>query len=231
MKQQTIQIAGIPALLCGEERPNVYLYIHGKMGCKEEAVPFAQLACPAGYQVLAIDLPEHGERKNSAEKLLPWFVVRELQLVYQYAKCRWKQVSLRATSIGAWMAMLALEEKPIRNALFVSPVVDMEALIVGMMQGAGVTEAQLQEAGEIPTDFGETLSWPYLCWVREHPLHWRHTRTRVLYGGADNMTSRDTIERFRQQSGAHLTILADGEHWFHTETQLAVLQEWEKKHL
>ena len=32
MKQQTIQIAGIPALLCGEERPNVYLYIHGKMG-------------------------------------------------------------------------------------------------------------------------------------------------------------------------------------------------------
>lgn len=231
MKQQTIQIAGIPALLCGEESPNVYLYIHGKMGCKEEAVPFAQLACPAGYQVLAIDLPEHGERKNSAEKLLPWFVVRELQLVYQYAKCRWKQVSLRATSIGAWMAMLALADRPIKKALFVSPVTDMETLISKMMQWANVTEAQLQEAGKIPTDFGETLSWPYLCWVREHPLHWRHTRTRVLYGGADNMTSRDTIERFRQQSGAHLTILADGEHWFHTETQLAVLQEWEKAHL
>ena len=227
MKQQTIQIVGIPALLCGEESPNVYLYIHGKMGCKEEAIAFAELACPAGYQVLAIDLPEHGERKNSAEKLLPWFVVRELQLVYQYAKCRWKQVSLRATSIGAWMAMLALADKPIKKALFVSPVTDMETLISKMMQWANVTEAQLQEAGEIPTAFGETLSWPYLCWVREHPL----TRTQALFGGDDNLTSREEMEAFRRKTGAHLTILAEGEHWFHTETQLAVLQEWEKKHL
>lgn len=230
MKQQSLQIAGIPALLCGEESPNVYLYIHGKMGCKEEAVPFAQLACPAGYQVLAIDLPEHGERKNSAEKLLPWFVVRELQLVYQYAKCRWKQVSLRATSIGAWMAMLALADKPIKKALFVSPVTDMETLISKMMQWANVTEAQLQAAGEIPTAFGETLSWPYLCWVREHPLRW-HARTQALFGGDDNLTSREEMEAFRRKTGAHLTILAEGEHWFHTETQLAVLQEWEKKHL
>ena len=230
MKQQTIQIAGIPALLCGEESPNVYLYIHGKMGCKEEAVSFAQLACPAGYQVLAIDLPEHGERKNSAEKLLPWFVVRELQLVYQYAKCRWKQVSLRATSIGAWFAMLALADKPIKKALFVSPVTDMETLISKMMQWANVTEAQLQEAGEIPAAFGETLSWPYLCWVREHPLCW-HTRTQALFGGDDNLTSREEMEAFRRKTGAHLTILAEGEHWFHTETQLAVLQEWEKKYL
>lgn len=231
MKQQSLQIAGIPALLCGEESSKVYLYIHGKMGCKEEALPFVELACPAGYQVLAIDLPEHGARKNSPEQLLPWVVVPELQAVYARMKPVWAHIRLYGVSIGAWFAMLALEEKPIRNALFVSPVVDMEALIVGMMQGAGVTEAQLQEAGEIPTGFGETLSWPYLCWVREHPLHWRHTRTQVLYGGADNVTSWDTIERFRQQSGAHLTILADGEHWFHTETQLAVLQEWEKAHL
>ena len=230
MKQQTIQIAGIPALLCGEESPYVYLYIHGRQGCKEEAIAFAELACPAGYQVLAIDLPEHGERKNSAEKLLPWFVVRELQLVYQYAKCRWKQVSLRATSIGAWMAMLALADKPIKKALFVSPVTDMETLISKMMQWANVTEAQLQEAGEIPTAFGETLSWPYLCWVREHPLRW-HTRTQALFGGDDNLTSREEMGAFRRKTGAHLTILAEGEHWFHTETQLAVLQEWEKKHL
>ena len=227
MKQQSLQIAGIPALLCGEESSKVYLYIHGKMGCKEEALPFAELACPAGYQVLAIDLPEHGQRKGSAEKFLPWFALRDIRLVYQYSVLHWKQVSLRATSIGAWFAMLALEEKPIRNALFVSPVVDMEALIVGMMQGAGVTEAQLLQAGEIPTDLGETLSWPYLCWVREHPLNW-HGRTQVLYGDQDALTSRTMIERFRQESGAHLTIMEGGEHWFHTPVQMAVLQTWEE---
>ena len=227
MKQQSLQIAGIPALLCGEESSKVYLYIHGKMGCKEEALPFAELACPAGYQVLAIDLPEHGQRKGSAEKFLPWFALRDIRLVYQYSVLHWKQVSLRATSIGAWFAMLALEEKPIRNALFVSPVVDMEGLITNMMQYAHVTEQQLRRAGEIPTNLGETLSWPYLCWVRDHPLHW-HGRTQVLYGDRDALTSRTMIERFRQESGAHLTIMEGGEHWFHTPVQMAVLQTWEE---
>ncbi len=84
MKTQKLEISGIPALLYGEESRKVYLYVHGKMGCKEEALPFAELACPAGYQVLAVDLPEHGERKGSSEKLLPWVAVPELEAVYSY---------------------------------------------------------------------------------------------------------------------------------------------------
>ena len=55
MKTQKLEISGIPALLYGKESRKVYLYVHGKMGCKEEALPFAELACPAGYQVLAVD--------------------------------------------------------------------------------------------------------------------------------------------------------------------------------
>ena len=45
------------------------------------------------------------------------------------------------------------------------------------------------------------------------------------------MTSRAAIERFRQQSGAHLTILESAKHWLHTESQLAALQVWEGVHL
>lgn len=90
MKTQKLEIGGIPALLYGEESRKVYLYVHGKMGCKEEALPFAELACPAGYQVLAVDLPEHGERKNSPERLLPWVVVPELQFMDQYARVHWR---------------------------------------------------------------------------------------------------------------------------------------------
>ena len=130
-------------------------------------------------------------------------------------------------SIGAWFAMQALQTQKPEKALLVSPVVDMEKLILALMQQAGVTEEQLRAAGEIPTDFGETLSWPYLCWVREHPLHW-HGRTQVLYGDRDALTSRTMIERFRQESGAHLTIMEGGEHWFHTPVQMAVLQTWEE---
>lgn len=230
MKTERFTLKNIPLLLIGEPSRKVYLYVHGKNGSKEEALDFAELACPAGYQVLAVDLPEHGERRGSSEKLLPWVVLPELQLIYQYAKVHWRSVSLRATSIGAWFSMLALQAKPLRSALLLSPVVDMEDLITNMMQWANVSEAQLKEEGEVSTDFDETLSWQYLCWVREHPYRWK-APTQVLYGAKDNLTSRAVLEQFKQRTGAHLTIMEEGEHWFHTELQLAVLQEWERAHI
>ena len=138
--------------------------------------------------------------------------------------------AISGPSPEAWLAMQALQGDAPEQALLVSPVVDMEALITNMMQYAHVTEEQLQRAGEIPTDLGETLSWPYLCWVREHPLHW-HGRTQVLYGDRDALTSRTLIERFRQESGAHLTIMEGGEHWFHTPVQMAAVQMWEEANL
>ena len=226
MKKQNLTLAGIPAILYGERSRKVYLYVHGRQGCKEEAERFAYTACEQGWQVLAIDLPEHGARRNSPEKLVPWVVVPELQAVYARMKPVWNKMALYGVNIGAWFSMQALQEDAPQKALLVSPIVDMEALISGMMQRACVTEEQLQTAGEIPSSFGETLSWEYLTWVREHPLHW-HARTQVLYGDQDALTSRTALERFRQQSGAHLTIVEGGEHWFHTETQMAVLQSWE----
>ena len=227
MKKQNLTLAGVPAILYGERSRKVYLYVHGKNSCKEEAERFANTACAAGWQVLAIDLPEHGARRGRPEKLLPWVAVPEIQAVYARMKPVWAHIRLYGVSIGAWLAMQALQEDAPEKTLLVSPVVDMNALITNMMQGAAVTEEQLQAAGKIPTSFGETLSWPYLCWVREHPLQW-HTPTQVLYGDKDALTSRAVMERFRRQSGAHLTILQGGEHWFHTEVQLAVLQSWEE---
>ena len=53
----------------------------------------------------------------------------------------------------------------------------------------------------------------------------------VLYGAKDNLTSRAVLEQFKQRTGAHVTIMVEGEHWFHTELQLAVLQEWERAHI
>ena len=176
MKKQNLTLAGVPAILYGERSRKMYLYVHGKNGCKEEAERFANTACAAGWQVLAIDLPEHGARKDRPEQLLPWAVVPEIQAVYARMQPVWPHIRLYGVSIGAWLAMQALRAEKLEKALLVSPVVDMETLILSMMQGAHVTEEQLKAAGEIPTEMGETLSWPYLCWVREHPLQW-HTPT------------------------------------------------------
>ena len=156
MKKQNLTLAGVPAILYGERSHKVYLYVHGKNGCKEEAERFANTACAAGWQVLAIDLPEHGARKDRPEQLLPWAVVPEIQAVYARMQPVWPHIRLYGVSIGAWLAMQALRTEKLEKALFVSPVVDMETLILSMMQGAHVTEEQLKAAGEIPTEMGET---------------------------------------------------------------------------
>ena len=101
-------------------------------------------------------------------------------------------------------------------------------LIENMMGWAGVTEAELREKGEIPTAFGEVLSWKYLCYVRSHPLN-LSVPTRILYGENDNLTSYETVSAFAEKIGAPLTVMRGGEHWFHTEEQMAFLDEWIRK--
>ena len=121
--------------------------------------------------------------------------------------------------------MSAMNAAAVDESLLISPVVDMEKLIGSMMRWANVTEQMLAERLEIPTDFGETLSWSYLCCVRAHPIAWR-VPTRILYGEHDNLTSPETIRDFAQKTGAELTIMPNGEHWFHTEEQMQFLDLW-----
>ena len=37
--------------------------------------------------------------------------------------------------------------------------------------------------------------------------------------------------QFAAEHGAGLTVLEGGEHWFHTEEQMALLESWVKEHL
>ena len=231
MKAERIDIAGIPAILYGEPSDRSYLFLHGKCGHKEEAEEFATLACAAGNQVLSIDLPEHGERIGMRNAFNPWTVVPELQKVMGYVRTRWNEISIRANSIGAYFSMLAFGGAGIRKALLVSPIVDMEQLIADMMTWADVKEEVLREKGELSTGFGETLSWQYLCWVREHPIEDWSCPTAILYAGRDNLTARSTVEMFTVRHHAALTVIEDGEHWFHTAEQIKALRAWERDNI
>ena len=166
--------------------------------------------------------PGHGARQGRDKALNPWTVVPELLAVVDWARVRWDSISLQANSIGAYFAMLALDAPD--KALLLSPILDMERLILDMMGWAKVTERELSEKGEIATSFGQTLSWAYLCYVREYPVHNCQCPICILYAGQDNMTSRQTVEEFTLQHGAQLTIMDNGEHWFHTLEQREVLQ-------
>ncbi len=231
MKEEQFTIQSIPSILYGDSSESLFLYIHGKMGRKEEAAHFAEIVCPEGYQVLSIDLPGHGQRAGEMERFVPWEAVPELQAVSGFARQRWKRIRLYANSIGAYFSLLAFREVKLEKSLFVSPVLDMEKLIRDMMGWAGVTREQLKAAGEIPAAFGETLSWEYLTYAKENRITKWDCPTAILYAGQDHLTARATVDSFTQRFSCTVTVMENGEHWFHTEEQLAALDAWLRREL
>lgn len=192
---------------------NTVIYVHGKGGSAKEAERYKPLF--QGEEVIGFDY--------RAET--PWYAKEEFSRFFAEQRRHCDSLTLIANSIGAFFTMNSQSEALIDKAYFISPIVNMENLIGNMMKWAGVTEEELAEKSLIPTEFGETLSWEYLCYVRKHPITWR-VPTRILYGGQDNLTPPEIISAFAKQSGAELTVMPDGEHWFHTEEQLRFLDRW-----
>lgn len=194
------------------------LYVHGKGGSYLEAAQYEK-NCP-GFDIVGVDYTVY----------LPWVAEKQISAAYDALRQRYSRIYIIANSIGAYFSMHTLQKQPIEKALFISPIADMEGLILRMMQWANVTEQELCNKGEIETTFGETLSFKYLTYVREHPIDWR-VPTEVLYAGKDTLTPRDAIDAFVNTHNAVLTVMENGEHWFHTAEQLAVLDAWMKKAL
>ena len=189
------------------------IYIHGKGGNAKEAEHY-KLLFPKN-DVIGFDYRSQN----------PWEAKGEFSDFYDKVTKDYDSVIVIANSIGAFFTILSLADKKIERAFFISPIVDMKKLIQNMMRWAGVTIEELQKKGEILTDFGETLSWKYYSYGCKYPVKWK-IPTCILYGKKDNITAQDTIITFAKETGALLTIMPDGEHWFHTEKQMEYLDQW-----
>lgn len=192
------------------------IYIHGKGGSIEEAKHYKSLFPNA--DVIGFDY----------QSRTPWEAKKEFPVYYDMHSKGYDSVLLIANSIGAFFALSSLGNRRIAQAFFISPIVDMEELIRNMMTWAKVSEKELSERKEIITDFGETLSWEYLCYVKNNSIDWQ-IPTYILYGDKDNLISQESITRFSTEIGADLTIMPGGEHWFHTEEQMHFLDAWIEK--
>ena len=188
------------------------LYVHGKGGNAAEAEFYEGI------------FPECDVVGFDYKSETPWESMGEFQSEAKSLLAEYDGIILVANSIGAYFSLLSLADMPIEKVYFISPIANMEKLILDMMQWAGVTEDELQEKGVIATEFGEALSWEYLTWVRSHPVSW-HIPTEILYGSEDKLQTVNTIKAFADDIGAGLTIMEQGEHWFHTEEQLQFLRE------
>lgn len=233
MLLQNLSIQHIPALLWGPQSERVILAVHGSGSSKSDApiALLAEVATERGYQVLSFDLPEHGDRKQEQTLCKVQTCVAELQQVLAFAQTQFAQISLFANSMGAYFSLLALHDAPLRQSLFLSPVVDMEMLIHGMMQGFGISEAQLRQEQVIPTPIGQTLYWDYYQYVKQHPVqHWP-VDTAILYGAQDDMTPRAAIDDFAAQFGCRLTVAQGSAHYFYTSQDLAALRSFLQSNL
>lgn len=196
---------------------NLVVYVHGKGGSVQETEHYKSLF--PKDEVIGFDY--HSQT--------PWEAKKEFLAFFTEQKKRYDQLTLVANSIGAYFALSSLDETLVDRAYFISPVVDMENLICNMMQWSNVTEQELAEKREIATNFGETLSWEYLCYVRQHLIIW-NVPTCILYGEHDNLTSIETVSAFAKRYNADLTVMPGGEHWFHTGEQMQFLDQWIREH-
>lgn len=189
------------------------LYIHGKNGSAAECEHYKPLFSEC--EVIGLDY----------QTFTPWETGAEIRSAVEKLKSEYDNIILIANSIGAFFSMNAGIDPVIKKAYFISPIVDIERLIADMVAWANVTEDELKEKGIIHTSFGEDLSWEYLSYVREHPIKW-NAPTDILYGSKDNLTSFETIAAFAEKHNAKLTVMENGEHWFHTEEQMQFLDDW-----
>ena len=193
----------------------VVLYIHGKGGNADECKHYKPLF--PDCETIGLDY----------QTFTPWETGEEIRRVVEDLRKKYEIIILIANSIGAFFSMNAGIDHMIHEAFFISPIVDMEKLIRDMMSWANVSEEQLKTEGVVHTTFGEDLSWNYLCYVVEHPIKWMAS-TKILYGKKDNLTSFESVTAFAKDVGATLTVMEDGEHWFHTDEQMSFLDNWIK---
>ena len=192
---------------------NIVIYIHGKGGNAGEG---------EYYKKFFPDSEIYGFDYKSNT---PWEAKSEFfEKVSELSK-KYSSITLIAGSLGAYFSLISGIEKFITKAYFISPIVNMEHLILDMIGWAGTTEAELKEKKIIPVDFGDDLSWEYLQYVRSNKIHWE-VPTEILYGSLDNLQSLETIQQFAKETGAGITVMEGGEHWFHTDEQMKFLDEW-----
>lgn len=189
------------------------LYIHGKGGKAEESKHYEPL------------FPQDKVNGLDYQTFSPWDTGQEIRTAVEQLAEKREEIILIANSIGAFFSMNAGIDGLIQKAYFISPIVDMERLILDMMRWANVTETELEAQGVIHTEFGEDLSWEYLNYVRSHPIKW-NVPTQILYGEKDQLTSLATMKDFVEKHHAGLKVMENGEHWFHTEEQMAFLDKW-----
>lgn len=135
----------------------------------------------------------------------PWEAGTEIRAAVERHSSKGNDIILIANSIGAFFCLHAQINKTVTKAYFISPVVDIKKVN------------------------GVKLNDEWLDFVGSHPVEWE-TPTHILYGSGDGLVPLESIREFAQIHNASLTVMENGEHWFHTDEQMEFLDSWIREH-
>ena len=99
------------------------IYVHGKGGSYLEAEQFKNICLD--FDVFGVDYNDY----------FPWIVKNKIMEVYDKISEKYDYIYVLANSIGAYFTMHTLQNFKIEKALFISPILDMEQLIIDMIAG------------------------------------------------------------------------------------------------
>ena len=199
-----------------KRKDEVILFVHGQGGNAGEADyyrPFFPESDVYGFDYQAAN---------------PWEAEPEFMAEIKRLSGKYRTIRLIATSIGAYFSMNAGIGAYVEKACFISPIVNLERLIMDKIRRAGTTEEELKRRKVIPLEFEEDLNWNYLQYVRGHKINWE-VPTEILYGSRDHLQSIDTIREFAERTSAKVTVIEGAEHWIHTEEEMKLLDQWMKE--
>ena len=192
------------------------LYVHGKGGSPSESEHYKALF--PEYDVFGLDYHTFGPEPTG----------KEVRAAIEELTPKYDEIILITNSIGAVFSMYGRINEMVNEAFFISPVVDLNQIFQRLLTKEGLTEQDLRERGSFTTHTGIDLHWKDLCYGRANPFTW-DVPTHILYGEFDKLVPIDSIWEFAKTHNVTVTMMPGGAHWFHTEEQMAFLDEWIKK--
>ncbi len=222
-------VNGIPCTLWGEQPSGkVVLAVHGNFSHKEDTciAILAEEAAAEGYQVLSFDLPAHGDRIRNEKECHIIQAVSDIQCIHAYARGHFSEVALFACSMGASFSLFAFQPGDFSQVLFLSPVVDLLALLRKMLAHAGIDEDQLSREKVMTTGSGMVFRADYLDYLKQRsPVVWEGSMG-ILIGRNDSVADYAAVSAFSRQYGGVLEVVEGAEHYFHEPDELQTIREW-----
>lgn len=188
------------------------VYLHGLCGNAKEAEFYSFLSDK--YDVIGLDY-EDGNPWETKDDIIDKFA----RLIMGY-----KNVYVIGNSMGAFYAYNYLGSFDIKSALFISPFVNMKAFIELQLNKNKISMESFEQSKIIELPNKQILSFPFYKSLFEKN-DWK-IKTFVIYGGRDKVVDKNSIFEFISNHNACLSVMKNGEHNFHTPSQLRVLKKW-----